>query len=112
MMQGSHGLFLYDLIVVADHLRYVGSVMVFSKLRFCKTQHMHKKVLTLHPYFGILTQSLVTSISDFGEIAQLARAHGSYPWCQEFESLSRYMNTKTCGEIHRSFLRREEGGIM
>ena len=27
-----------------------------------------------------------------GEIAQLARAHGSYPWCQEFESLSRYCN--------------------
>ena len=26
----------------------------------------------------------------YGEIAQLARAHGSYPWCQEFESLSRY----------------------
>ncbi len=28
----------------------------------------------------------------FGEIAQLARAHGSYPWCQEFESLSRYFD--------------------
>ena len=26
----------------------------------------------------------------YGGIAQLARAHGSYPWCQEFESLSRY----------------------
>ena len=25
-----------------------------------------------------------------GEIAQLARAHGSYPWGREFESLSRY----------------------
>ena len=25
-----------------------------------------------------------------GEIAQLARAHGSYPWCRGFESLSRY----------------------
>ena len=26
----------------------------------------------------------------YGEIAQLARAHGSYPWCREFESPSRY----------------------
>ena len=25
-----------------------------------------------------------------GGIAQLARAHGSYPWCRGFESLSRY----------------------
>ena len=28
-------------------------------------------------------------LKENGEIAQLARAHGSYPWCQEFESLSR-----------------------
>ena len=27
---------------------------------------------------------------DYGEIAQLARAHGSYPWCRGFESPSRY----------------------
>ena len=27
---------------------------------------------------------------EYGEIAQLARAHGSYPWCREFESPSRY----------------------
>ena len=26
----------------------------------------------------------------YGEIAQLARAHGSYPWCRGFKSLSRY----------------------
>ena len=26
----------------------------------------------------------------YGGIAQLARAHGSYPWCHEFESLFRY----------------------
>ena len=25
-----------------------------------------------------------------GEVAQLARAHGSYPWCQEFKSPPRY----------------------
>ena len=27
---------------------------------------------------------------EYGEIAQLARAHGSYPWCRGFESPSRY----------------------
>ena len=29
-------------------------------------------------------------INKYGEIAQLARAHGSYPWCRGFESPSRY----------------------
>ena len=28
--------------------------------------------------------------NEYGEIAQLARAHGSYPWCRGFESPSRY----------------------
>ena len=28
----------------------------------------------------------------YGEIAQLARAHGSYPWCRGFKSPSRYYN--------------------
>lgn len=28
----------------------------------------------------------------FGEVAQLARAHGSYPWCRGFKSLFRYYN--------------------
>ena len=27
---------------------------------------------------------------NYGEVAQLARAHGSYPWCQQFESALRY----------------------
>ena len=27
---------------------------------------------------------------EYGEIAQLARAHGSYPWCRGFKSPSRY----------------------
>ena len=27
---------------------------------------------------------------DYGEIAQMARAHGSYPWCRGFDSPSRY----------------------
>ena len=30
-----------------------------------------------------------------GEIAQLARAHGSYPWCRGFESPSRYLTGKS-----------------
>ena len=30
-----------------------------------------------------------------GEIAQLARAHGSYPWCRGFESPSRYLTEKS-----------------
>ena len=29
-------------------------------------------------------------LKENGEIAQLARAHGSYPWCRGFKSLSRY----------------------
>ena len=29
-------------------------------------------------------------VISYGEIAQLARAHGSYPWCRGFESPSRY----------------------
>ena len=28
---------------------------------------------------------------DHGGIAQLARAHGSYPWCREFKSPFRYL---------------------
>ena len=26
----------------------------------------------------------------YGDVAQLARAHGSYPWCRGFKSLRRY----------------------
>ena len=29
-------------------------------------------------------------ITEYGGIAQLARAHGSYPWCREFKSPFRY----------------------
>ena len=32
-------------------------------------------------------------LKENGEIAQLARAHGSYPWCRGFESPSRYYKT-------------------
>ena len=31
-------------------------------------------------------------LKENGEIAQLARAHGSYPWCRWFKSSSRYYN--------------------
>ena len=30
-------------------------------------------------------------LSEYGGIAQLARAHGSYPWCREFKSPFRYL---------------------
>ena len=29
-------------------------------------------------------------LNNYGGIAQMARAHGSYPWCRGFESPSRY----------------------
>ena len=29
--------------------------------------------------------------TEYGGIAQLARAHGSYPWCREFKSPFRYL---------------------
>ncbi len=32
-------------------------------------------------------------LSYFGGIAQLARAHGSYPWCRGFKSLFRYLES-------------------
>ena len=32
-----------------------------------------------------------------GGIAQLARAHGSYPWCRWFKSSSRYFCANICG---------------
>ena len=42
---------------------------------------------------GVTGSSPVGPISfseSYGGVAQLARAHGSYPWCQEFESPLRY----------------------
>ena len=36
------------------------------------------------PFFGY------NIIRSYGGIAQLARAHGSYPWCQWFKSTYRY----------------------
>ena len=32
----------------------------------------------------------IPEITEYGGIAQLARAHGSYPWCRWFKSSSRY----------------------
>ena len=34
-------------------------------------------------------------IIEYGGIAQLARAHGSYPWCREFKSPFRYYTAWT-----------------
>ena len=40
---------------------------------------------------------------EYGEIAQLARAHGSYPWCRGFDSPSRY--SQKALRFSRSFFR-------
>ncbi len=54
-----------------------------------------EKVLTISTIKDILYRQsrmrLVTKVySEHGGIAQLARAHGSYPWCREFKSPFRY----------------------
>ena len=43
-----------------------------------------------HRFEPCRSHSMNLSSVIYGEIAQLARAHGSYPWCREFESPSRY----------------------
>ena len=44
------------------------------------------------PYRPHNLQIFGTFCSSYGGIAQLARAHGSYPWCRWFKSSSRYYN--------------------
>ena len=39
----------------------------------------------------------------YGGIAQLARAHGSYPWCREFKSPFRYYERKAICEKRVAF---------
>ena len=43
-----------------------------------------------HSYTYVYESGRNTCYIICGEIAQLARAHGSYPWCRGFKSLSRY----------------------
>ncbi len=38
-----------------------------------------------------------------GGIAQLARAHGSYPWCREFKSPFRYLKEAEIPCIYQEF---------
>ena len=45
-------------------------------------------VIGSSPIGPITTEDVV--IIEYGGIAQLARAHGSYPWCRWFKSSSRY----------------------
>ena len=33
---------------------------------------------------------VIMYLLSYGDVAQLARAHGSYPWCRGFKSLRRY----------------------
>ena len=43
------------------------------------------------PTFYVYTiGTVMPHIIKYGGIAQLARAHGSYPWCREFKSPFRY----------------------
>ena len=43
-----------------------------------------------HRFEPCRSHSMNLSSVIYGEIAQLARAHGSYPWCHGFKSLFRY----------------------
>ncbi len=47
-----------------------------------------KKVLTKNEKVVIII------FVEFGDVAQLARAHGSYPWCRQFESARRYLDNE------------------
>ena len=49
------------------------------------------------PYRPHNLQIFGTFCSSYGGIAQLARAHGSYPWCRWFKSSSRYFCVNVCG---------------
>ena len=40
------------------------------------------------PYWSHFAEKILHNT--YGGIAQLARAHGSYPWCRWFKSSSRY----------------------
>ena len=65
-------------------------VAVFSKFYGVLAQlgeHLpyKQRVIGSSPIGPILLQNT------HGEIAQLARAHGSYPWCREFKSPFRYL---------------------
>ena len=73
-------------------------------LTFCNTDSiLIKSVAVATDEYGILAQlgehlpykqrvigSSPIGPIQYGEIAQLARAHGSYPWCREFKSPFRY----------------------
>ena len=48
-----------------------------------------QRVTGSSPVGPILQETAGTT--EYGGIAQLARAHGSYPWCRGFKSLSRYL---------------------
>ncbi len=47
-----------------------------------------QRVTGSSPVGPILQETAGTT--EYGGIAQLARAHGSYPWCRGFKSLFRY----------------------
>ena len=69
--------------------------IIFSS--FEKTKRFFIFLLTNHPPTAIISHVLCTRTT-YGGIAQLARAHGSYPWCPRFESRCRYhfFNFRLC----------------
>ncbi len=62
----------------------------------------------------VIGSSPITSIpvktGFYGEIAQLARAHGSYPWCRGFKSPSRYLGNGMARKLCRFFYIPTRGG--
>ena len=49
-----------------------------------------QRVTGSSPVGPMINKLLVSQTISYGGIAQLARAHGSYPWCREFKSPFRY----------------------
>ncbi len=55
------------------------------------------------PYWSHCNESCII---EYGGIAQLARAHGSYPWCRWFKSSSRYFFCHTSVKVASDSFRR------
>ena len=87
--------------------RFVGLFVFFEKAldNFCRRLYNNKASQRWLAFMGDLSSAGRASalqaeghrfepyrphIYRYGGIAQLARAHGSYPWCREFKSPFRY----------------------
>ena len=81
----TYGPIIHNEQVVGD-LREKG-VEVIDSLEELKTIRDAVVVIRSH---GV-GKNVYDILKENGEIAQLARAHGSYPWCRGFESPLRYL---------------------